>query len=121
MKTAATKTALETLADYIRENGPIATARISTARCGSCPWQYWDIVPYSIRLRADGRPTNSAQGRAERITRSERKAERMLADVCEREGRIPLQRIGVLSEQDAEFVLSEIAKEKGKRKWKNYT
>lgn len=101
---------LNLLTHYVRTNGPIETARVSSAQCGSsCPWAYWGAVRYEIRLGRDGSPTNVARERAGRDRRSVAGAERDCDAMCEREGRLPLQRIGRLTEYDAQIVLRWIA------------
>jgi hypothetical protein len=54
---------------------PLKCTRVSTARLGSCPWTYWDVVRCQIRPTADGKrlkihPLESAR----RIYRSVAKA-----------------------------------------------
>ena len=106
----ATTTAIEKLATYIRKHGPVLAARVSSTQT-SQPWAYWDVVPYEVRLRArDSRPTAVAQGRAGFGTRSERKAARMLAEYCEDTGRLPIDRIGPLTEADAARLLEMLEK-----------
>lgn len=64
------------------------------------------MVPYVIRLRvSDGHPTSTAQGRAGFGTRSTNKAERMLVEYCEETGRIPVERIGPVGEEEAKRIL----------------
>ncbi len=101
----STPTNLETLASVIRKRGPIPSVRVSTAKQGSVPYPYWGAVRYSIRLAADGTPTNVAQEHATRDRRTIAGAERDAEAIADREDRVELQRIGRLTEADAAFVL----------------
>lgn len=54
---------------------PLKCTRVSTARLGSCQWQYWDVVRCQIKPSADGKrlkihPLEAAG----RVYRSESKA-----------------------------------------------
>jgi len=99
---------LTKLAEVIKTRGPIKTARVSSTQCGACKWNYWDTVRYQIRLARDGMPTNTALERAGFGRRSTRLVQQDLDSLCEREGRIPLSRIGHLTDSDAGLVLKEI-------------
>ena len=99
------------LSRYIRVHGPIKTARVSTAQCGSgCPWKYWGAVRYEIRLRRDGVPSHFALERASRDRRSVAGAERDCEAMCDHEDRIEMQcGQGRLSEADCRYILSHLA------------
>lgn len=96
--------AINTLADLIRDNGPIRTARVSSAQSGT-QYSYWGATRYELRLTADGIPTNQSLERARSDRRSVRLAQWDCAELCERENRIQLQAIGRLTEADAQAVL----------------
>ncbi len=95
------------LALHLRTHGPIKTARVSSAQA-NCPYSYWGAVRYHIRLTVAGVPSNVALERASSDRRSVAGAERDCEAMCEREGRIRLDRIGPVSEQDAARLLAEI-------------
>jgi hypothetical protein len=100
---------LQKLTEVIETRGPIKAARVSCTRTGSaCPYSYWDAVRYQIRLARDGRPINVALERAGFGRRSTRLVERDLEELCEKEGRVELNRIGHLSDLDAELVLKQL-------------
>lgn len=104
--TTSTYSALALLAVVVRADGPVETARVSSAqaRGRAKRYSYWGAVRYQIRF-VRGRLSNVAQGRATSDRRSYERAEADLDALCEREDRIPLAAIGGLDETDANCVL----------------
>jgi hypothetical protein len=98
------------LVHHIRTRGPIKTARVSSAQAkgNAKRYSYWGAARYQVRLTADGQPTNAACERASSDRRSERLAERDCEELCDREGRIRVQHIGRLSEDQCRELLAEI-------------
>jgi hypothetical protein len=108
MNTVTTTTsALTTLAEYLARHGAIKTVRVSSAQAKGYAknFAYWGAVRYCLRLDREGRPVNVALERARSIRRSEALAYEDAQELAEREGRIPCQRIGRLTEEDAREVL----------------
>lgn len=91
------------LAHHIRRHGPIRTVRVSSAQSHT-QYAYWGAVRYEIHLTRDGQPANVACERASSDRRSVRGAERDAAAT----GRLPLQTIGRLSEDDVFYVLAHL-------------
>jgi hypothetical protein len=110
MNATTATSAIETLAAYIRQNGPIATIRVSSAqaRGRAKHFAYWGPVRYEIRIGRHGRPTNVALERARSARRSWDLAFDDAAEIAEREGRIYCRRIGPLTEQDAKEILAAL-------------
>lgn len=98
------------LAHHIRTHGPIPTCRVSCAqaRGAAKKYAYWGAVRYEIRLTKDGAPTNRPLERASSDRRSLRLAEQDCDAICEREGRVVVDRIGRLKEAEAEDVLLHV-------------
>lgn len=101
---------LNKLIDVLKARGPIKTARVSSAqaRGAAKAYAYWGAVRYQLRLGKDGMPINVALERASSDRRSLRLAQEDLERMCEAEGRIEVNRIGHLSDMDADRVLLEI-------------
>lgn len=99
------------LAHEIRTRGPIPTIRVSSAQASGAAKQfpYWGAVRYAIRLTRAGWPANLPLERAGSDRRSCRLAEQDAAAIAAREGRIRLDRIGRLSEDEAERILGDAA------------
>jgi hypothetical protein len=102
-----TTSALSILIDYLRVHGPIKTVRVSSAKAKGYAknFSYWGAVRYQLRLDRDGHPVNVALERASSDRRSESLAYEDAQALAEREGRIPCQTIGRLTEEDAREVL----------------
>ena len=100
-------TALEILAQYIREHGAIPTVRVSSAQAQGAAkrYAYWGAVRYELRLTRDGHVANTARERASSDRRSLRLAERDASGIAASEGRIELGTIGRISERTATAVL----------------
>lgn len=96
------------LAWHIRANGPVKTARVSSAQ-SSAPYPYWGAVRYQITLTARaGKPWHKPTERATSDRRSVAGAERDRDAMCEREGRIVFDGLGRLSEEQCEYILGEL-------------
>jgi len=109
--TAATTTitAKQVLADYIRQNGPIPTVRVSSAQAKGRAkrYCYWGIVRYEIALAKDGTPKHVALERAASERRSRRLAELDAERLAKEEGSIVVWfASGKLSDVQCEYVLS---------------
>jgi hypothetical protein len=107
MNTTTTITAIDQLVEYLKVHGPIRTVRVSSAqaRGAAKAYSYWGAVRYQLRISRDGRPVNIALERARSDRRSEQLAWEDAQALAEREGRIPCQTIGHLSEDDARDIL----------------
>jgi hypothetical protein len=87
----------EAVKGSIRENGPLRTARVSSAQAKGAAkrYAYWGAVRYQVRLaRKTGELINMPLERASSDRRSERLAALDVDALCEREGRAQLGRIG---------------------------
>ena len=98
---------VQVLANYIANQGPIPTARVSSARSGA-PYSYWGAVRYEIRLDRRGYPSNVAKECARSDRRSQSLATQDCVDLCNAENRIHLQRIGRLNLKTADYILREL-------------
>jgi hypothetical protein len=108
--TQITEAALTTLTEYLKEHGTVKTVRVSSAQARGFAknFSYWGAVRYEIRINRNGRPSNVALERARSRRRSLDLAFDDAAELAEREGRIYLERIGPLTEQDAQEILSAL-------------
>lgn len=90
---------LKRLADQIREEGPIPTARISSAqsRGTSKKYPYWGVARWEVRVGSRGLPVCRPQSRAKSERRSLRLVKKDLEKICSCEGRKELYEIGKLS------------------------
>lgn len=101
---------LNKLTEVLKVRGMIKTARVSSAQARGAAkrYAYWGAVRYQLRLGKDGMPVNVARERATSDRRSLRLAQEDLERMCEAEGRIEVDRIGHLSDRDAERVLKQL-------------
>jgi hypothetical protein len=98
------------LIEVIQTRGPIKTARVSSAQARGFAkkFAYWGVARYQIALGADGQPVNKVVSGASSDRRSLRLVTNDLEDVCSSEVRVKLNRIGHLSDLDAELVLKQL-------------
>lgn len=96
-------TYLEILTKHIEANGPIKTARVSSAQSAT-KYSYWGAARYEIRITKAGHLSNVALERASSDRRSKRLAQQDCDALCEREGRIYWHGIGRLTERDAALI-----------------
>lgn len=101
-------TAQEVLISVIEKFGPIKTARVSSAQAKGAAktYSYYGAVRYQVYLNRRGVLSNRALERAS----SDRRSYRLAEQDCEALGRIRLQTIGELSEQDCHTILKSIVK-----------
>jgi hypothetical protein len=102
-----TTSALMVLAEHIARHGAIKTVRVSSAKARGYAknFAYYGAVRYELRLSREGHPVNVPLERATSDRRSERLAWEDAQEIAEREGRIPCQAIGRLTEEDAREIL----------------
>lgn len=100
---------LKSLADQIREEGPIPTARISSAqsRGTSKKYPYWGVARWEIRVGSRGLPVCRPQSRAKSERRSIRLVRKDLEKICSCEGRKEIYDIGTLRWDSALVLLKE--------------
>jgi hypothetical protein len=104
-------TAKENLANYIKQNGPVPTVRVSSAQAHgrARKYPYWGAVRYQIGLSLDGVPRHIPLERASSDRRSRRLARYDAEKLAAREGRIVVDfRIGKLSEEECEYILKMV-------------
>lgn len=91
----APRTPIEQLECVLRTRGPIRCVRVSQAPVGAARYgPYYGVVPYEVRLTAQGKPCAYALGAARREYRSRRPAE----DAADRSGKpVLLAGPGILS------------------------
>jgi len=96
-----------TLADIIRERGPIPTVRVSSAqaRGRAKQYSYWGATRYELRLTRDGRVSNHPLERATSDRRSYRLAYLDALYIAGREGRLLVDPIGVIGPAEEERVM----------------
>lgn len=104
-------TPITMMADLIRTHGPIPTVRVSSAQASGAAKQYsyWGAARYELRLTRDGRVVNVALERARSDRRSRRLAERDASEIAQSEGRVAIQTIGSVSNDECGYVLDEIS------------
>lgn len=92
------------LGDYVRRNGPIPTVRVSSAQASGFAkkFNYWGTVRYEIRFARDGRLINKALNRAS----SDRRSYRLAVDDACKTGRLRLQTIGEIDDEEAKDILT---------------
>lgn len=103
-------TALEKLTEYVKLNGPIKSARVSSAQAKGAAkkYAYWGAVRYQIRLTKAGHLSNVARERASSDRRSENLAHKDCWELAEKENRIILQNIGPVNEPLAAYICEKI-------------
>ena len=109
MTATTAKQAKQALADYIRQNGPIPTVRVSSAqaRGRAKRYSYWGVVRYEITLANDGTPKHVPLERASSERRSRRLAELDAERFAASKGSIVVWfAAGKLSESQCAFILS---------------
>lgn len=89
---------LKALAEQIGREGPIPTARISSAqsRGTSKKYPYWGVARWEVRVGSKGLPVCSPQKKAQSSRRSMRQVKIDLEKVCKEEGRSECYDIGKL-------------------------
>jgi len=96
------------LRDWIKDNGPIKAARVSSAQAQgrAKKYSYWGAVRYEIRLRdKDGEVISVARGRARSDRRSQILVKKDLDNLCESENRVPIESIGRISDFECECAI----------------
>lgn len=89
---------LKALSEQIGREGPIPTARISSAqsRGTSKKYPYWGVARWEVRIGSKGLPVCSPQKRAPSRRRSMRQVKMDLEKICKEEGRSECYDIGKL-------------------------
>lgn len=102
------------LRNYILQNGPIPTVRVSSAQASGKAknYPYWGAVRYEIRINSKGNLSNIALGRASSDRRSYRLAEEDMEILSKNENRIMLYRIGELDPHDVNVVITQLGRNK---------